>query len=488
MEAIRRAATAGAAFSLASIIAMRAFGFLASLLLARILEPHDFGRYSILLGFNAVGVLLAGLGITIIAPKLVAESARPSGGPGETTAGIIRSIITIAAGLGLLVGGAMALSSPFVAGWMLGEGVSWAMLAMVGASVGAMACSASIGACLQGLHDIRRLSFLNTAVAAGYLVLAVPAAHWFGVTGVLAAMAVSHLGYTLVGASTLPRGARWPRWTSETGQVLARGIQLGWPLLVSSLALALSGWALRTWLGRTAGLAEVGIFQVAETLNQAILFAPLALAIPLFPLASTMAGASREEKARAFGPAFAYIALFSLPVAIVVGWGARTWVGLFGPEYQAAWPIVYLMTAGYFLQSLGSITGALLAGFGLTLDSLKLTVLWSGLFLLGGLALAPRFGAAGVAAAQVVASLVHVVVLAIYFRRRLGIRFLAAPRLLVTFVGLFALGAWLLPRVSPLVGGLLAIPAIAVVLLSAGELPRRVIDHGVSWLRDNRRP
>ncbi|MDZ4805728.1 MAG: oligosaccharide flippase family protein [Candidatus Eisenbacteria bacterium] len=488
MDSIRRAATAGAAFSLVSIIAMRACGFLTSLLLAHTLEPQDFGRYSILLGFNAVGVLVAGLGITIIAPKLVAESVDRGQAPGKTTADIIRSVITIAAGLGLLVGGVMAISAPLLAGWMLGEGVPWTMLAIVGASVSAMAWSASIGACLQGLHDIRRLSFLNAAVSAFYLVLAIPAARWFGVTGAFAAMALSHVGFTLAGAATLPRGARGPRWTGETGQVLERGMRLGWPLLISSLALALSGWLIRTWLGQTADLAEVGRYQVAETLNQAILFAPLALAIPLFPLASTMADASREEKARAFGPAFAYVALFSLPVAIIVGWGARLWVGFFGPDYHSAWPIVYLMTAGYFLQSLGSITGALLAGFGLTLDSLKLTVLWSGLFVLGGLVLAPRFGAAGVAAAQVGASLVHVIVLAIYFRRRLGIRFLAAPRLLVTFAGLFAIGGWLLPRVEPLLGALLALPAIAVVLLNAGDLPRRVMAHGSAWLRDNQGP
>jgi O-antigen/teichoic acid export membrane protein len=483
MDSIRRAATSGAIFSLLSIVAMRALGFLTSLLLARILGPHGLGSYSILLGFNAVGILLAGLGVTIIAPKLVAESALPNGVPREEAPGIISSLITVTACLGLFAGATIALASPLLSHLMFGTAERWPMIAMVGASVTAMAGSAAVGAFLQGLHQIRRLALLNTGVSALYLLLSVPACRFFGVTGAFAAMALSHVGLTLGAIGSLPRAERRPSpWNRMTRDILARGIRLGWPLLVSSLALAVVGWLLRAWLGRTSSLAEVGRYQVAETLNQAILFVPLALAVPLFPLASTMSGATPEERARAFGPVFGYVALFTLPVSLIVGWGARLWVELFGPEYQSAWPIVYLLSAGYFLSSLGTITGALLAGFGLTLDSMKLTVVWAVLFLLPGLVLASRFGAEGVAVAQVLSYVIQTVILAVYFRRRLGIRLLAAPRLLVVFVALFVGGLLLLPHVEPVVGLLLVLPATALVLLAAGDLTRRALAHVTGWI------
>lgn len=486
MDALRRAATSGAAFSFLSIVAVRAFGFLTSLVLARILEPQGFGRYSILLGFSAVAILVAGFGITIIIPKLVAETVPAAGGPGPASGPVLRSLITIAGCLGLLTGMAVILFSPLLASLMLGSESAWPMLAMVGVSVSAMSWSTATGAFLQGLHEIRRLAWLNTAGAALYLAICVPAALFFGVTGAFAAMAVSHLGLTLAGIASLPRGGRRPAWGGETRAVMARGVRLGWPLLLSAIALALVGWALRAWLGRTAGLAEVARYQVGETLNQAILFVPLALAMPLYPLASTMAGASPEEKAKVFGPAFTYVSLFTLPVFLVVGWGARLWVGLFGPEYRDAWPVVYLLTGGYFLSGLATVTMALLAGFGLTLQSMRLTVFWAILCLVPGMILAPRFGAMGVAAAQVASYTIQAIVITVYLRRRLGIRVIGAPRLLVTFALLFGLGFVVLPRVGPWTGALLVIPAAAIVFLVAGDLRRRAVAHVMTWLRPGR--
>src|SRR5512140_450157 len=482
MHSIHRATTAGALFTFASIVTMRVLGFATSILLAKMLHPEGLGIYSILLGFNAVLILVSGLGVTIIAPKLVAESARPDGEALPESLEIIRSLITVTGLLGVAVGVIVALSSPIMAAKMLGSAHRWPMVVVVGASVCAMAWSAAVTGFLQGLHGIRRLAVLNTGVSALYLALSVPAAKIFGVAGAFGAMAIAHLGLTLAGIASLPRQSRRPAWNGRTREIMRRGMRLGWPLLISSLALALVSWIVRAWLGRVSSLAEVGRYQVAETLNQAILFVPLALAVPLFPLASSMAGQTAEERARTFGPVFGYVALLTLPVCLFVGWGARLWMQLFFSEYVGAWPIVYLLSAGYFLSSLGTITGALLAGFGLTLDSMKLTVLWAWLFVLPGLVLAPRFGAYGVALAQVVAYLIQIIVLAFYFRRRLGIRIVAAPQLLVAFFILFVAGLWILPRVEPVVGALLIIPAAGIVFIAAGDLRRRAIAHAIGWI------
>ncbi|HEX7881070.1 MAG TPA: polysaccharide biosynthesis C-terminal domain-containing protein [Candidatus Eisenbacteria bacterium] len=483
MDPLRRAATSGAAFSLVSIVGMRAFGFLTTFFLTHVLNQDDFGRYALILSYNAVGVLVAGLGVTIIAPKLIAETVPPDRPPGPDTQAILRSFLTIAGVAALVVGLIVTLCATAIRGALAANGASWSMLGVLGLTVAATSLSAAIAAMLQGLHRTRELAIFNTLIAGLYLLAAIPAARAFGVTGAVATLAACHGVVMLAALAWLPPGARQPLLSAKTREVLARGVNLGWPLLVSSLALAMSGSWLRTWLGKSVSVAEVGRFQVADTLNQAILFVPLALATPLFPLASTMGRATPEERARVFGPAFAFIALLSLPATLVVGWGSRFWIGLFNAEYHAAWPVVYLLTAGYFLTSLTTITGALLAGFGLMMDSLKITVFWSALLALSAMLLAPRYGAMGVAAGYVVSAIIQTAVMAIYYRRRLGIRLLAAPRVLVLFPILFALGWWLLGNVSPLSGLLLAIPASGLVLLTSLDLTRRAISHLLRWIR-----
>lgn len=483
MESFRRAAARGTAFSLVSIVATRAIGFFTSLLLARFLGPGDFGAWSILIGFHSVAFLIGGLGLPLIAPKLVAEST-PGPGPaaGAGDALTIRTVVTAALVFGLAAGALIWVMAPLLARWMIGpdglagpvRGTALAVTAVVWSNAG--------GALLQGRHQIRRLAVYNTGLAALNLGLVLPAARQFGLAGALAALSVSHLLFSLTIWLSLPAGARVPGWSPAIGDVLRRGLRLGWPLLASTLLVPLVAWMARTWLGHQSGLDAVGRYQVAETLNQAILFVPLAITMPLYPMVASLAARDRAETVRALAPVFGYVVLFTLPAALIVGWLAPLWVRLFGPGYSQAWPVVYLLTGGYFLSSLGHLSGAVLTGFGWTGRGLMLNLFWAAALLLSAVLIVPHHGAVGLAVSYGLAYLAQTVVLIVALRKWLGLNLVPAPRIVALWGVLFGAGWWFLPRVTPEQTPWLVLPAVGMAVLVGATLWRRAATQLLAWL------
>jgi O-antigen/teichoic acid export membrane protein len=488
VDNLRRTAARGTAFSFASILVTRALGFLTSLLLARFLGPGDFGAWSILIGFHSVAFLAAGLGLPLIAPKLVAE-------PGEVRAATdaasgpdpghapIRAILAAAFGLGLLAGAAAWLLAPFLADAMFGAGADPGPVRGTALAITAVVWSNAAGALLQGRQQIRRLAAYNAGLAALNLALVLPAAERLGLTGALAALSISHLVFTVVAIASLPKGSRRPEWTPATRRVFARGLRLGLPLLVSTLLVPLVAWLARTWLGHQSGLDAVGRYQVAETLNQAILFVPLAMTTPLYPMVAAQAARNPAEASRWIAPFFGYVVLLTLPAALLVGWLAPLLVRLFGPGYGESWPVVYLLSGGYFLSSLGHLTGAVLTGHGWTGRGLALNLFWAVVLLAAALALVPRHGAVGLAVSFGIAYIAQTALLAVVLRRWLGLNLLPAPRLLVTWGALFALGWWVLPRVPAEWTPIVVLPALGVTLAAGASLWRRAVGQILAQLR-----
>ena len=484
MESFRRAAARGTAFSLVSIVATRAIGFFTSLLLARFLGPGDFGAWSILIGFHSVAFLVSGLGLPLIAPKLVAESDE-SVDPASREARdalTLRTIVTVALGLGAVAGAAIWLMAPWLSRLMIGPAADPGPVRGTALAVAAVVWSNAGGGMMQGRQQIRRLAVYNTGLAALNLGLVLPAARQFGLAGALAALSLSHVTFALATWLTLPAGARRPGWSGAMRPILARGLRLGWPLLASTLLVPLVAWLARTWLGHQAGLESVGRYQVAETLNQAILFVPLAMTMPLYPMIASLATRDRAEAVRALAPVFGYVVLLTLPAALVVGWLAPLWVRLFGSEYLQAWPVVYLLTGGYFLSSLGHLSGAVLSGFGWTGRGLMLNLLWAVTLLLVAVLIVPAHGAVGLAIAYGAAYVVQTAALVISLRRWLGINLIPAPRLLVAWAGLFVLGWWLLHRTPPERTPWLLLPALALAVLTGATLWRRALSQVTTWL------
>lgn len=482
MDYLRRAAARGTAFSFASIVVTRALGFLTSLFLARFLGPGDFGAWAILIGFHSVAFLAAGLGLPLIAPKLVAEPAgaglRSEGDPearaeSDPANATIRAVLTAAIGLGLLAGAAVWFLAPLLAGVMFGAAADPGPMRATAIAVTAVVWSNAAGALLQGRQQIRRLAAFNAGLAALNLALVLPAAERLGLPGALAALSFSHVAFTIVALASLPQGSRRLAWSPATRQVLGRGLRLGLPLLLSTLLVPLVAWLARTWLGHQTGLDAVGRYQVAETLNQAILFVPLAMTTPLYPMVAAQAARSPADTARWLAPFFSYVVLLTLPAALLVGWLAPLLVRLFGPGYDEAWPIVYLLSGGYFLSSLGHLTGAVLTGHGWTGRGLLLNLFWALVLLVAAVGLVPRFGAAGLAVSFGLAYVAQTAVLAIALRRWLGLNLLPAPRLLVAWAILYALGWWVLPRVPPAWTPVAVLPALLVTLVTGASLWRR---------------
>ncbi|MDZ4804160.1 MAG: oligosaccharide flippase family protein [Candidatus Eisenbacteria bacterium] len=478
MDSLRLAVTRGTAITLVSIVAMRAIGFVTSLVLARRLGPEAFGAWVILIGFQAVVVVVAGLGLPLIAPKLVAEKHTAE----ARTAAILGGFLTAALVMGILAGVLVVAAAPWLTRIMVGPAGDPRDTAWLGFAVAAIVWSTATGAILQGRQQIQRLAIYSMGLTGLNLALLIPATHVYGLPGAIMALGVGHIVFALAVLAALPRSLRRLNWSREALNHVAHGLALGWPLLASTLLVPLVAWLGRTWLGRHGGLGSVGHYQVAETLNQAILFVPMAITMPLYPMIASLSRERPEEAVRTFAPVFVYVTLLSLPTAVIVGWLAPIWVGLFGPGYQDAAPTVALLTVGYFISSAGYLTGSFLAGFGMTGRGFLLNATWSVLYLFAAWLLVPRWGATGLAGAHVASYLVHTVILAVAVRRWIGLDIVPAPRLLVGGILLLALGLWLMPRLDPVAQALAAIPALLVSLALGGRLWRRAFERLPGWM------
>jgi PST family polysaccharide transporter len=478
-DSLRQSVTRGTAVSLVSIVVMRAIGFLTSLVLAHRLGPSQLGAWVILVGFQSVVVVVAALGLPLIAPKAVAEA-----GPEMTgMASVVRGLLGVSLALGAAAGLAVALLAPVLAPRMLGPDGDVRAMAWLGFAVAAVVWSTAAGAILQGLGQIQRLAIANAGLAAVNLVLILPATGWLGLAGAVVALGTGHLLFTLAVVAGLPEAMRRPGWSDEAMGHVRRGLALGWPLLVSTLLVPLVAWLGRTWLGQTAGLESVGHYQVAETLNQAILFVPMAITMPLYPMIARLAAGRRTEAVQAFSPVFAYVTLLALPAALVVGWLAPLWVRLFGPGFEAAAPAVALLSAGFFLSSAGYLTGSFLAGFGMTGRSFLMNATWAALYLASVLLLVPRWGALGLAGAHVLSYALYTGVLAFALKRWIGLDIVPAPRLIAGGLALIGLGLWLMTRLDPVGLAFAAVPALLLSLALGGNLWRRAGERLGAWVR-----
>ncbi|TPW15616.1 MAG: stage V sporulation protein B, partial [bacterium] len=161
MNSLRLAVTRGTAITLVSIMAMRAIGFVTSLVLARRLGPETFGAWVILIGFQAVVVVIAGMGLPMIAPKLVAEHQAGD----AATNSILGGFMTAGLVLGVIAGGLVAAAPPVLSELLVGSSDHARDTSWLGFAVAAIVWSTAAGAVLQGQRQIQRLAIYNTGLA-----------------------------------------------------------------------------------------------------------------------------------------------------------------------------------------------------------------------------------------------------------------------------------------------------------------------------------
>jgi O-antigen/teichoic acid export membrane protein len=175
-----------------------------------------------------------------------------------------------------------------------------------------------------------------------------------------------------------------------------------------------------TWLGPT----ESGRYLVASQLASVITFGVTAIMyMALAMIADLHARGQTAELQKLVTLLTRASIVVSLPIVFLLALMGTTLLALFGPSFRTAYPVLVVLSMGYFV---GAAVG-ILAGFLLTLTGYQrqaaVLVVCSAI---GNLALSmtltPIFGTIGTASATAITSFARAGVLALYCWKLLGVR------------------------------------------------------------------
>ncbi|WP_158904642.1 oligosaccharide flippase family protein [Burkholderia sp. L27(2015)] len=413
----------GGLWVLASRALAIAAGFAVSVLLTRMLTPHEVGSYFLIYSLVAASSAIAMLGLNFSIVRLIAESLSINQ-PGRAKGAIFMTFALVAGALILIA--AVLIIAPGT--WLTTHvfGLAGPHLIWLSAAwIAVFTLQLIVAEMFRGLHDIRFASIF------GGLVISVLGALFF----LMCLLFGIHL--TLASAVTLSVTAGVINFVCA-GWLIGRKIKLltGKPQFHAREMLAISAplWIVNltlllltqadVWILSTGrGQDTVAIYGAAVRMTQF-------MTVPLLVINSTLLPVISEMYARRDSIALervlrASAALAVLPAAIALGvflmFGTQL-IGLaFGNFYRGGLPVLLILSLGQFVNIAGGSCGYTLMMTGHQRDMMWITVLAGALTVGLGFAMVQTWGAVGVALGSAIGLALQTLVMWLCTRWRIGI-------------------------------------------------------------------
>jgi len=435
-----------------------------SILVARALGPDEMGGYALALMIVTALEAVAGFGLARTAVRFIAGQAGTPEAAGVLRWLLVRRLVAAAVATVALVAAAPLFGALF-------HDDRLPPLLVVGSLVLLTNLPASVlESALEGLSRfdlLARVTLGGTLLYGGTTLLALALAG--SALAVLAAQAVSGLAILgLLALSARRAGAlsrRAPAPDAASSRRLLRFARQGY--LLSLLSFVVHDRVEVLVLGAFSTQQQVAFYSVALSAAEAAMrLGPLIVATVFFPLlAADWTRADRPALAARYGQCVRYVALTTMPLALVGGVVAEAGVALvFGPSYGPMVPALRLSLLGAAAAALAEPPAAVLAAAErqdwllrvrgpLAVSALALDV-----------ALAPAFGAVGAACANVAVAGVDLVAVGL-LTRRLG----AATPVLGLGIPLLA-GGLAAVAAAPTLGDRTDAPRLILALLVGGAV------------------
>ena len=422
---VRSRLVGGSAWALGGRI-VAAFAVLAvNALMARLLDPQQFGAYLLVANLVLFGATLAQLGLRQTMVRLVAESL------GRSAPARARSVIRISFGLAAL-GAATTAAALAIAGHWLARsvfhstivgGVVWLAVAWLIVST----FQTLLSDLFRGFQDFRLASLFET-LAANALLAAVLAIVWVfrgraSLPQVVAlSVAAAGIAVLIAGILARPRVRLLPAegGSMSVGQVMT----IAWPLLITGLTLFLLGSGVDVLiLGAFRSQQDVALYGAAIRLLLLAVTPLNILNYVVSPIVAERHGRDRPEDIqsllRASATAAAVPSLVVLAVCIFAGGPVLSLV--YGPFYRGAATVLAILSAGHAVNVCAGSCGTVLMMTGNQRSAMAITLVAGLLSVAGNVALVIPFGAVGIAISTAVATVLQNVLMVWSVRRRLGV-------------------------------------------------------------------
>lgn len=320
---------------------------------ALILGPEGMGVNSIFSTSATTMTQISSLGLNL---AIVKETAAAKDSPDalSVVAGVALRLTALTALAGALV---CVIGCRWLSRLSFGsEAYAWQFL-LLGIAVGLMVANGSRLSLLQGLHEVRPLSKASLVGSLTGLVAGVPLYYFFGLHGIVPAIIILALSmYIFYTLNLRKAGVKL-----HTGGISLKGhvplvkklLGLGLVLVVGDVILNLCNYLLIIFVREQGGLDTVGLFQASTSVtNQMASVVFAAMAMDYFPRLSALAG-DNEAMIRAVNRQTEMITWVLLPLSLILVIAAPLVIQLlFSSRFEAAMPLLRLMSIGILLKAL----------------------------------------------------------------------------------------------------------------------------------------
>lgn len=417
---LRKRFSSGAFWLLVGGIFSRGPVLAASIGSARLLGARGFGELGMIQSTAGVFGIFAGVGLGLTATRYVAELRESD----PLRAGRILALSSIVAAIsGALMTGSLIFAARYLSAHMLGAQSLAEPLAIGSGLVIFGAMNGAQTGALIGLEAFPAIARVNLWVGISTFIL-VMAGAWYGglrgvVWGLVAASAFNWLLNNVAIRSECVRAEIAYRFSScmQEWRILYR---FSLPAFLASVVVGPAIWACNAILvHQPSGYVHMGLYTAADKWRLLILFVPSTVVGMALPMLSNLHGVGNPGHFQKVFNAnlILNITLTAIPAAVIAIFAIPI-LSTYGSEYRAAWPILAILAFSSIPEMLNNIFGFALISRGevwwrLAFDSVLAIVLLA--FSIWAI---PKWGAAGLAGAYLLAFSIVSIALFLFLRRR----------------------------------------------------------------------
>ena len=400
----------GAFWSFSGAVISRGLSLISSILVVRMLGKEGFGELGII--YSSVGMfgVFAGFGLGLTATKYVAEFRVKDPAKAGRIIGLSSIVALVTGGIITLILVAMApwlaaktLNAPKLSSLIILSAPMLFLGAWGGAQTGALA----------GFESFKRLAQLNLIAGLLGFSLMVFGVYMWGLTGaVLASVCASMAGCGMnswalrvemrkVGVPVIFAGCR-----TELPVLWKFSL----PSLLGSVMVGPVTWACNAMLvNQPNGYAEMGVYNAANQWFGALLFLPQILGSVVLPVLSEKLGNQEgRTTAKVLTISIWLNAIIALPLVIILCICSQSVMALYGQGFASAWLVLVVIICTAGLLTVQTPVGHVIAASGRMWLGVTMNLGWGLAFLCFSFFLV-RYGALGLAAAGLLAYLLHAI-------------------------------------------------------------------------------
>ncbi len=399
----------GFGWSFLGVILGRVATLLASIWVARALGREAYGEFALLQSTTVMLGELGGLGVSVAAAKLLGQfrDHHP-----ERASGVITLNLVVPAAISAVLASLLWYwREPLAVGALDNARLS-PLISFIAVSLFFATITGAIAGILNGLEQFRAsasLSLIISVLTAAVQMLVVES---FGIEGVLVAGITANLLGVLLGWRRLVdvlADRRLHLDFRSARQELPTLWAVNIPAMASALMVVPVTWLASVLLVRQPqGYAEMAAFNIANQWKMALMIAPTVLGNVLLPTLARLAGGTDLARyQRAIRWQLLANGVGALLVVMVMCALAPWLLGFYGEDYADDVDVMWLLFVVAGLMAINTVTGNAITSAGHLWLGLWMNAAWALLLLVAAWMLCPRFGAAGLAAAYVIAYLGH---------------------------------------------------------------------------------